>query len=128
MFRMVATGFLEGGPKKILVCDDDRHIARLLQVNFERQGHTVVCCFDGAEAIEILGAADPGFDIAILDVMLPKLNGLEVLKWIRTHASMEHLWVMLMLEDEATRSSLEAMPYRPDAFFSKRTKPWRLFP
>ncbi|MEZ5162435.1 MAG: hypothetical protein R2688_01540 [Fimbriimonadaceae bacterium] len=37
---------------KILVCDDERHIVRLIQVNLERQGYTVVTAYDGKEGLE----------------------------------------------------------------------------
>lgn len=71
----------------MLVCIDERHIARLIQVNLERRGHTVACVFDGDEPIRMLESTEllyvPRFDDVVLDARLPKMDGYEVLGWIR---------------------------------------------
>ena len=46
-------------PKKILAVDDERHIVRLVQVNLERAGYTVVTAFNGKEALEQVEAEQP---------------------------------------------------------------------
>ena len=61
---------------KVLVVDDDPVIVRLLEVNFEMEGFEVVTAVDGAEGVEKARAERP--DIVVSDVMMPKLNGLEL--------------------------------------------------
>ncbi|MEZ0325146.1 MAG: response regulator [Fimbriimonas sp.] len=70
-------------PKRILVCDDERHIVRLLSVILERQGHQVTCAYGGREAIGLL--EKQRFDLAILDPKMPDVDGYQVRDWIMAH-------------------------------------------
>ena len=67
--------------KKILVVEDEAHLAKGLQFNLEREGYKVSLVDNGESAIDLLGAQ--AFDLMILDIMLPKLNGLEVARRVR---------------------------------------------
>lgn len=67
----------------ILIVDDDTELTDLLLQYLEPEGFQVVCVHDGEQAIKV--ALNKNFDAIILDVMLPKLNGFEVLKAIREH-------------------------------------------
>ena len=80
----------------VLVADGGRHIVRLLQVNFERQGYSVRCAFDGLQALEILKAHAPAINIAVLDCNLPYVSGREVKQWIEATPEASHIRVMLM--------------------------------
>ncbi|MDP7592050.1 MAG: response regulator transcription factor [Litorilituus sp.] len=64
--------------KYILLIDDDHELADLLVDYLALQGFIVHCCFDGQTGLA--QAYDPKFDLILLDVMMPKLNGFEVLK------------------------------------------------
>lgn len=64
--------------KHILLIDDDHELAELLVDYLTLQGFTVHCCFDGQTGLE--KAYSNEFDLILLDVMMPKLNGFEVLK------------------------------------------------
>ena len=68
-------------PKKILAVDDERHIVRLVQVNLERAGYEVVTAFDGKDALEKVASEQP--DLVVLDVMMPYMDGFEVLQNLR---------------------------------------------
>lgn len=67
--------------KKVLVVDDEQSIVTLLQYNLEQSGFFVITAFDGEEAIQVAEAEKP--DFIILDLMLPKLDGIEVCKLLR---------------------------------------------
>jgi len=67
--------------KKILIVEDESHLAKGLQFNLEREGYIVSLVDNGESAIELLG--EQAFDLMILDIMLPKLNGIEVAKRVR---------------------------------------------
>lgn len=67
----------------ILIVDDDTELTDLLTQYLEPEGFNVVCIHDGENAIK--KALNQSFDAIILDVMLPKINGFEVLKAIREH-------------------------------------------
>lgn len=62
--------------KKILVVDDEESIVTLLQYNLERSGYDVITASDGEEALKKAETEKP--DLIVLDVMLPKLDGIEV--------------------------------------------------
>lgn len=70
--------------RKILVVEDDAKIARVLQLELEHEGFDVEVCPDGASAIE---RALKGPDLIILDLLLPRIDGLEVCRRVRKHSS-----------------------------------------
>jgi DNA-binding response OmpR family regulator len=66
---------------KLLVVDDDREIVGTLQKRLLQEGYEVVVAFDGEEALVKVKEDNP--DVILLDLMLPKLNGFQVLKEVR---------------------------------------------
>ena len=67
--------------KKILVVEDESHLAKGLKFNLEHEGYEVVVAGDGKAALEFMSGQT--FDLMILDLMLPKMGGIEVAKKIR---------------------------------------------
>ncbi|MCK6259358.1 response regulator YycF [Fictibacillus sp. WQ 8-8] len=67
--------------KKILVVDDERPIADILQFNLEKEGFQVTCAYDGVSAIEKIENEKP--DMILLDIMLPMKDGMEVCREVR---------------------------------------------
>lgn len=67
--------------KKILVVDDEKPISDIIRFNLEKEGYDVSTAFDGEEAVEQFEAVGP--DLVLLDLMLPKMDGLEVCRQIR---------------------------------------------
>ena len=66
---------------RILVAEDERDLNRILVEKLTKSGYTVDACYDGAEAIHILAYTE--YDAVILDIMMPKADGYEVLRSIR---------------------------------------------
>ncbi|MEC1671467.1 two-component system response regulator PhoP [Bacillus mojavensis] len=83
--------------KKILVVDDEESIVTLLQYNLERSGYEVITASDGEEALKRAETENP--DLIVLDVMLPKLDGIEVCKQLRQQKLMFPI-LMLTAKDE----------------------------
>lgn len=67
--------------KKILVIEDDESISMGLEMNLSAEGYSVTTSYDGEQGLEL--ARGGPFDLVILDVMLPKMNGFEVLRHMR---------------------------------------------
>ncbi|MBO2537652.1 MULTISPECIES: response regulator YycF [Rummeliibacillus] len=65
----------------ILVVDDEKPIADILQFNLAKEGYKVVCAYDGDEALEKVEEIKP--DLMLLDIMLPKRDGMEVCREVR---------------------------------------------
>ena len=84
-------------PKKILVVDDEQSILTLLKYNLEQAGFSVAAASDGEEGLE--KAVNGAFDLIILDLMLPKLDGIEVCKQLRQQKLMVPI-LMLTAKDE----------------------------
>lgn len=66
---------------KILIVDDEKAIADIIKFNLEKEGHLVYVAYDGEEAIKVVNKIIP--DLVLLDVMMPKKDGFQVLKEIR---------------------------------------------
>ena len=69
--------------KKILVAEDETAIREFVVINLERGGYTVTEAENGIDALEKYEAANGNFDIAILDIMMPGKDGLQVCKELR---------------------------------------------
>lgn len=73
--------------KKILIAEDEASIREFIVINLKRSGYEVVEAQDGKEAVRKYDEADGDIDIALLDIMMPELDGLEVCKYLRRKSS-----------------------------------------
>ena len=71
--------------KKILIVEDEKAIVDILTFNLEKEGYAVSAAYDGEEGIEKVKAENP--DLILLDLMLPKMDGYEVCKYLRRSIS-----------------------------------------
>ena len=71
--------------EKILVCDDDKNICELIRLYLEKEGYTVVLANDGEEALAAFSAENP--NLVLLDIMMPKLDGWQVCRSIRSKSN-----------------------------------------
>lgn len=67
---------------EILVAEDDEMIANLIKVNLMKSGYSCKCAYTGREAAELMSAAN--FDLCLFDIMLPEINGYELLEYAKT--------------------------------------------
>lgn len=67
--------------KKVLLIEDEPQIARFVQLELQHEGYDVTLAYDGRVGLEVFKASS--FDVVLLDIMLPSLNGIEVLRRIR---------------------------------------------
>jgi two-component system, OmpR family, response regulator MtrA len=92
------------GQRLILVADDDEDILALVKAVLERSGHEVVAVADGAEALTSVQARRP--DLAVLDITMPHVDGLEVLRRLRADEQTTSLPVVL-LSAQAQEADIE---------------------
>jgi CheY-like chemotaxis protein len=84
---------MKKGPT-ILVVDDDPVIQKLLSVNFEMEGYRVVTAGDGVEGLEKVKSESP--DLVLLDVMMPRMDGLEAARRLKADPATKHIPVLLL--------------------------------
>jgi DNA-binding response OmpR family regulator len=84
------------GTVKILLVEDDDKLARFVELELCHEGYSVAKAFTGREGYEL--AAGGGFDLVLLDIMLPELNGMEVLRRLRKISSIPV--ILLTARDE----------------------------
>ncbi len=93
----------------VLVVDDDPVILKLLEVNFEMEGFTVVIAHDGAEGIEVARSDQP--DIIVSDIMMPKKSGLELVTELKGDPSTRDIPIILLsakAQNADVRSGIDA--------------------
>ena len=82
---------------KILVCDDDREIARAIEIYLNNEGFEVVKAHDGFEALNVVKSED--VKLAIMDVMMPKLDGIKATQMIRNEKDIPIIMLSAKSED-----------------------------
>ena len=83
--------------RKVLVVDDEKLIVKGIRFNLEQDGMEVDCAYDGEEAVEKAKANK--YDIILLDLMLPKMDGLEVCQQIREFSNVPIVMLTAKGED-----------------------------
>ena len=99
---------------KILVVDDEKLLVKGIKYNLEQEGYQVVAAYDGEEAVKI--AKDAGIDLILLDVMLPKMDGLTACRTIRTFSDVPIIMLTARSEDIDKILGLE---YGADDYITK---------
>src|ERR1700674_5244263 len=83
---------------RVLIVEDEKDMAQVLKVGLEEENHLVSLAFDGVNGLEMARACD--FDVIVLDVMLPKLDGFEVARRLRAKGNRTPI-LMLTARDTA---------------------------
>jgi DNA-binding response OmpR family regulator len=102
---------------RVLIAEDEPHLVESLTFILEREGYEVVTAPDGEAALQQLLAATP--DLMILYMMLPKLNGLEVLKKIRDHPHLKALPVIVLTAKGQRQDRETALNIGANLFMTK---------
>ena len=110
--------------KKILAVDDERSIVRLVQVNLERAGYEVVVAYNGKEALERV-ASDPP-DLIVLDVMMPYIDGTEVLRHLKQDPRTRNIPIIMLTARANDADIFEAYRSGADCYLTKPFHPGEL--
>lgn len=100
--------------KRVLVVDDEKLIVKGIRFSLEQDGMEVTCAYDGEEALE--QARNSEFDMILLDIMLPRLTGLEVCQQIREFSNVPI--VMLTAKDD-DMDKIMGLEYGADDYITK---------
>ena len=98
--------------RKVLVVDDEKLIVKGVRFSLEQDGMEVDCAYDGEEAVE--KAKEKKYDIILLDLMLPKMDGLEVCQQIREFSN-----VPIVMLTAKEFDVLELLVFNPNKVYSR---------
>ena len=100
--------------KKVLVVDDEKLIVKGIRFSLEQDDMEVTCAYDGEEALEAAKKTD--FDIILLDIMLPKLTGLEVCQQIREFSNVP---IIMLTAKDNDMDKIMGLEYGADDYITK---------
>jgi len=102
---------------RVMIVEDEPNIVESLSFVFSREGWQVAAALDGNSAIDRLLSDPP--DVLVLDLMIPPLNGFEVLKRVRSEASLKKLPVLVLTAKGQEKDRHTALRLGADAFVTK---------
>lgn len=108
-------------PQLILVVEDEKPIAEIVKFNLEKEGFVVDLAFDGREALDKAFKRQP--DLVLLDIMLPKLNGFEVCKHLRSTMSVP---IIMVTAKETEADKIHGLELGADDYITKPFSPREL--
>ena len=106
---------------KILIVDDDEDIRELLMYNLKREGHDVSCAENGLEALDMIQSNIP--DLIILDVMMPKMDGIEFCDLVKADPSKQNIIICFLTARNEDYSQIAGLESGGDDYVSKPIKP-----
>lgn len=109
---------------RILVVDDQPHIVRLIQLNLERENFEVISAGDGEEGLEKARSERP--DLVILDVIMPKMDGFEVLRSIKADPDLAPTPVIMLTVKTQSADIVEGLREGAELYLPKPFHPKEL--
>lgn len=104
---------------KILVVDDDKEIVQLLEIYVRNEGYEPVAAYNGKEALTKLNTT-PGIGLVILDIMMPEMDGIEVIKQIRKDSSIP---ILVLSAKTADMDKIQGLITGADDYVTKPFNP-----
>lgn len=101
----------------ILIVDDERDILDLIEYNLKKEGFVVVTAEDGEEGIEKARQVKP--DLVLLDIMMPKMDGLEVIDMMRQDANLKDIPVIFLTARSDEKTEVKGLDRGADDFLTK---------
>jgi two-component system alkaline phosphatase synthesis response regulator PhoP len=110
----------------ILVADDEPHIGRIIKMKLEQGPFRVSLAYDGQEALDFVNSGEQ-LDLVLLDLMMPKLSGLDVLKRIREQEKFKSLPCIILTAGGEAKHERDALALGATQFLTKPFSPKKLY-
>jgi DNA-binding response OmpR family regulator len=110
----------------VLVADDEPHIGRIIKMKLEQGPFKVSLAYDGEEALALIDS-DEQVDLALLDLMMPKLSGLDVLRKIREQEKFKSLPCIILTAGGDAKHERVALALGATHFLTKPFSPKKLY-
>src|SRR3954469_6470119 len=107
----------EVDPARILIVDDHEDNVELLRARLEAWGYTPECAGDGAEALMKIEQSPP--DLVLLDVMMPKIDGIEVARRVKGNPNLPFIPIIMQTALDATENKVEGLDAGADDYITK---------
>jgi DNA-binding response OmpR family regulator len=110
----------------VLVADDEPHIGRIIKMKLEQGPFKVSLAYDGEEALDLINS-DESVDLALLDLMMPKLSGLDVLRKVREQERFKSLPCIILTAGGDAKHERDALALGATQFLTKPFSPKKLY-
>lgn len=110
----------------ILVADDEPHIGRIIKMKLEQGPFKVSLAYDGQEALDFVNSGEQ-LDLVLLDLMMPKLSGLDVLRRIREQEKFRSLPCIILTAGGEAKHERDALELGATQFLTKPFSPKKLY-
>jgi two-component system alkaline phosphatase synthesis response regulator PhoP len=110
----------------VLVADDEPHIGRIIKMKLEQGPFRVSLAYDGQEALDFINS-DERIDLAVLDLMMPKLSGLDVLRQVRDQERLKSLPCIILTAGGDAKHERDALALGATEFLTKPFSPKKLY-
>jgi two-component system alkaline phosphatase synthesis response regulator PhoP len=110
----------------ILVADDEPHIGRIIKMKLEQGPFRVTLAYDGQEALDFVNSGEK-VDLVLLDLMMPKLSGLDVLRSIRAQENLKSLPCIILTAGGDAKHERDALELGATQFLTKPFSPKKLY-
>ena len=110
----------------ILVADDEPHIGRIIKMKLEQGPFRVSLAYDGQEALDLINGDEP-VDLALLDLMMPRLSGLDVLREVREQERFKLLPCIILTAGGDAKHERDALALGATQFLTKPFSPKKLY-
>jgi two-component system, OmpR family, alkaline phosphatase synthesis response regulator PhoP len=110
----------------ILVADDEPHIGRIIKMKLEQGPFRVSLAYDGQEALDFINSGEQ-LDLVLLDLMMPKLSGLDVLRRIREQEKFKSLPSIILTAGGDAKHERDALELGATQFLTKPFSPKKLY-
>ena len=110
--------------KRVLIAEDEAAIREFIVINLRRGGYDVVEAKDGVEALELYDSCDGDIDVAVLDVMMPNVDGLEVCKQLRSKSN--NIGIIMLTAKTQEMDKITGLMMGADDYVTKPFSPSEL--
>ncbi len=107
-------------PKKVLIVEDEQMMLKALEFRLRKDGYTILVASDGKEALQLIDSEAP--DAVITDLMLPFINGLEIVSYVKKEVS-KKTGVIVLSKVGLEKTVLEAFDLGADDYIAKPFSP-----
>jgi CheY-like chemotaxis protein len=105
------------GIKRVLIADDDEDMLELTRIQLEKNGFLVTCACDGQDALDRIAEAAP--DIVLLDILMPRLDGWAVCRFLKANPATSHIPVLFLTCKGQDEDILKIHRMDADGYFIK---------